>query len=156
MSNSSEKLDAKCDESKCISYGLAHLFGYYLTCYANHCLFPMQCALGYTPHTVDTEPIIRDAFCWGTLGDFSYQYCTCCPPDLSFNVNISWHCSHSLSILNVFNSARETNIIDNSTLICEDENQPYPSKMAGNYGAQGNCVCVMTLRLNNSTRQSTT
>ena len=51
--------DARCDESKCVSYALSNgPYGYYFTCYSDNLYYPMQCALGYTPRIVNAEPIL--------------------------------------------------------------------------------------------------
>jgi hypothetical protein len=92
---------------------------------------------------VDTEPEIQDTLRRGSALDsfqyytidtiVSYQYFTCCPPDLPLNVNVDRHCSNSWTTL-VVASSEEIDLNDNSTMICEDENQPYPRTMA-NIGA---------------------
>ena len=149
--------DARCDESKCVSYALSNgLYGYYFTCYSDN-LYPMQCAHGYTPRIVDAEPILT-LFSGGQLGSTAeiwgtgshklvpYQYYTCCPPDLPpNNFTVSRHCSNSLSISinDANNNAKyvdETDLIHNSTIICEEEKRPYPRKMA-NWGKMESFVC---------------
>jgi hypothetical protein len=140
--------DARCDESKCVSYALSIESSYSFTCYSDDFFDPMQCAHGYTPRIVDAEPILPYAFHWSAGLNLlvSYQYYTCCPPDLPpNNFTVSRHCSNSSSIFindanNDANNAGETDLIVNSTTICEDEKRPYPRKMA-NFGKRKSFVC---------------
>jgi hypothetical protein len=160
MSNSSEVMalsedDTRCDESKCISFGLSALFDYSYTCYADDNFPPMQCASGYIPHSVDTEPIIQDMHHWGTINTFlSYHYFTCCPPDLILllpldddDVNvISRHCTNSSTTLHL-NAAdaieEETDLIDNNITnkFCNDINRPYIRQMTNYSAARLPFVC---------------
>ncbi|OEU09689.1 hypothetical protein FRACYDRAFT_247946 [Fragilariopsis cylindrus CCMP1102] len=127
--------DARCDESKCVSWLSGDLFRFSFTCYSDKFLHPMTCAHGYTPRIVDAEPIGLNLL-------VPYQYYTCCPPHLPpNNFIVSRHCSNSSSIfINDANKAEETGIIHNSTIICEDKKRPYPRKMA-NWGKMESFVC---------------
>ena len=133
--------DARCDESKCVSYALT-LRADAFTCYSDGFFSRMQCAHGYTPRIVDAEPILQPVYNKGPV----LNYYTCCPPDLPPNNFIaSRHCSNSSSIFindanNDANNAEETDLIVNSTTICEDEKRPYPRKMA-NFGKKKSFVC---------------
>ena len=107
----------------------------------------MQCAHGYTPRIVDTEPILTLVVLQTTENiHVPYQYYTCCPPDPPpNNFTVSRHCSNSLSISinDANNNAKyvdETDLIHNSTIICEQEKRPYPRKMA-NWGKMESFVC---------------
>ena len=138
--------DARCDESKCVSWLLKDLFGLSFNCYSDDLFSPMQCAHGYTPRIVDAEPILRYESQWGLNLLVPSRYYTCCPPDLPpNNFTVSRHCSNSSSIFindanNDANNAEETDLIHNSTIICEDEKRPYPRKMA-NFGRREMFVC---------------
>jgi hypothetical protein len=143
-----------CDESKCASIGLAHLFGITLTCYTDEILFPMICSHGYIPRIMETEPTIKSIFRlgafpkiqktenWGTDIDklVTYQYYTCCPPDVPLDININRHCTNSSSIFDATKNAEDGHLHDHSLMICEDENKPYLRKME-NYGARESIVC---------------
>ena len=139
--------DARCDESKCVSYALSGLSNsaprYSFTCFSNDLDHPMQCAHGYTPRIVDTEPILTLVVLQTTENiHVPYQYYTCCPPDPPpNNFIVSRHCSNSSTIfINDANIAEERDLIHNSTTICEDEKRPYPRKMA-NFGKMESFVC---------------
>jgi hypothetical protein len=149
---------SRCDESKCASIGLAHLFGISLTCYTDDILFPMICSHGYIPRIVETEPTIKSTFRlgafpkiqkktenWGTDIDklVTYQYYTCCPPDVPLNnITINRHCTNSSSIFDATKNLEDGHLyIDHSLMICEeDENKPYLRQME-NYGARESIVC---------------
>jgi len=142
--------DARCDESKCVSYGLRGASNSF-TCYSDGFFFPMMCAHGYTPRIVDAEPILTLLVPQrGTISKTTttmnhpvpYQYYTCCPPGITpNNFTVSRHCSNSSSIItNDANIAEEADLINNSTTICEDEKRPYPRKMA-NFGKREPFVC---------------
>jgi len=105
-----------CDESKCVSTGLDGLFNDSFTCYADVTTYdPMMCADGYKPHIVEKEPAI----------DSTYQYFTCCPPNLSYDADVSRHCSNSTSISDWEDPS-------NKTFVCEDTTKPYPRSMKRN------------------------
>jgi hypothetical protein len=108
-----------CDESKCVSTGLSHLFNDSFTCYADGGRFPMICADGYMSRVVDKEPLVRDDYY--CVVD-PYKYFTCCPPNISSNTSLSRHCSNSTSI-----DGMEDN--NNNTVICGDTTKPYPRPM---------------------------
>jgi hypothetical protein len=108
-----------CDESKCVSTGGNwRPFNNSFTCYTGgngRFYRPMMCADGYKPRIVDTEePLIWD--------DIPYQYFTCCPPNLSPDVDVSRHCSNTTSRNCSYDQ-------DNNTLVCDDTNKPYPRQM---------------------------
>jgi hypothetical protein len=138
--------DARCDESKCVSYLFTDASRYSFTCYSDNLLYPMQCAHGYTPRIVDAEPNL-------TL-PVPYQYYTCCPPDLPpNNFTLSRHCSNSSSIfINDADIVEETDILHNSTIICEDKTRPNPRKMT-NIGQLESFVCCDSIiePMNNKT-----
>ena len=88
--------DARCDESKCVSWLKSDPSTFSFTCYSDDFFHPMQCAHGYTPHIVDAEPILPYDFQWSAGLNLpvpiTSQYYTCCPPI------VSRHCSNSSSI----------------------------------------------------------
>eukprot|EP00536_Pseudo-nitzschia_multiseries_P003812 jgi/Psemu1/323189/estExt_fgenesh1_pg.C_600009 len=47
-----------CDESKCVSRGLSHLYNHSFTCYGDNKDFSMMCADGYLPRVVEDEPLL--------------------------------------------------------------------------------------------------
>ena len=98
--------DDGCDESKCVSRGLASYLGSLydtpLTCYADNYLFPMACSDGYKPHIIDSEPVIWNELKWGTRSHptVPFNYFTCCQPDLPPDLNVTRHCDNSTSVSN--------------------------------------------------------
>jgi hypothetical protein len=144
----------RCDESKCASIGLAYLFGITLTCYTDDILFPMICSHGHIPRIVETEPTIKSTFRLGAFPKIqktenfvtnidklvTYQYYTCCPPDVPIDINIDRHCTNSSSIFDASKGNEDGHLHDHSLMICEDENRPYLRKME-NYGARESIVC---------------
>eukprot|EP00537_Pseudo-nitzschia_pungens_P011238 CAMPEP_0172397932 /NCGR_PEP_ID=MMETSP1061-20121228/33425_1 /TAXON_ID=37318 /ORGANISM="Pseudo-nitzschia pungens, Strain cf. pungens" /LENGTH=750 /DNA_ID=CAMNT_0013130263 /DNA_START=120 /DNA_END=2372 /DNA_ORIENTATION=+ len=69
-----------CDESKCVSRGLSHLYNHSFTCYGDNKDFSMMCADGYLPRVVEDEPLVTATVAGGI--ESSFQYFTCCPPDI--------------------------------------------------------------------------
>ena len=107
-----------CDESKCVSNGLSkEYFNDSFTCYADvgdYALYGiMMCADGYQPKIVENEPIVDS-----DLNGNSYYYFTCCPPKPQSYAKTSRHCSNTTLSIGFDNS-----------MICEDNNRPYPRRM---------------------------
>lgn len=109
-----------CDESKCVSYGLAILSKYSYTCYADGYYNPMACDDGYQPRIVESESLLSDL--WGIN-----HYFTCCPPEWSAETNVSRHCSDPAAI--IYEAIGEETNINNTSIICDDNTRPYPRPM---------------------------
>ena len=143
--------DDGCDESKCVSRGLASYLGSLydtpLTCYADNYLFPMACSDGYKPHIIDSEPVIWNELKWGTISHplVPFHYFTCCQPDLLLPsyINFSRHCFDPIINSNNNNNNNET--VD----ICENITKPYIRKMAS-VGPKESSMCCDSVSNNNT------
>ena len=142
--------DTGCDESKCVSHGLAWLFAEgsltrTLTCYSDDDRWPMACSYGYQPRTVDSEPVVLSkAPKWGTMKYQSrlFHYFTCCPPGLPPDTNVTRDCSDPTPIIN-----------NNTKGICENDTQPYARQMERADHIESS-MCCSTL-INNSNKTTT-
>jgi len=78
-----------CDESKCVSRGMAHLYNDSFTCLGNGRNVPMMCADGFVPVTTNEDPVFVEKF------GYNLTYHTCCPPhEASSNLtDATRHCS---------------------------------------------------------------
>jgi hypothetical protein len=112
-----------CDESKCVTRSWSP-FNYSFTCYTDGDRDPMMCADGYKPRIVDMEPLIYYEEWYGD--DITYQYFSCCPPNLSSDVDVSRHCSNSTSMNNGLEDP--SNNMHN-TMVCDDTTRPYRRDM---------------------------
>lgn len=143
MSNESRVVvvsDDDCDESKCVTWNgksVSDPFDPFpFTCYSNDGVFPMACTNGYKPQIVANEPTILREVKMMVYDKFPQQYFTCCPPDLSSNVNVSRHCSDP-----------------NSTSCDEDSTRPYARQMA-KYLSKEPFMCCDSI-LDNSNNKTT-
>lgn len=110
-----------CDESKCVSKGNSVAFNDSFTCYGDGMFYPMMCADGYLPVTVDDEPplVVSDKY----FGQVSLSYFTCCPPDNVYAVSnatttsdvVIRHCSDPITADR--DSLEDENFMDE---ICDD------------------------------------
>jgi hypothetical protein len=108
--NNNTDNDDLCDESKCVSTGPSgYLFNYSFSCYTDGDRHPMMCADGYMPRIVENESADyldgyyyyngdTDKTLFVPVAMNTFQYFTCCPPNLSPDADVSRHCSNSTSI----------------------------------------------------------
>jgi hypothetical protein len=122
INNNNNDNNYGCDESKCVSTGLEWLFNESFTCYTGGVSYwkPMMCADGYMPRIVENE---TDAYYYNNSGS-SYQYFTCCPPNVPSDADVSRHCSNSTSI-NVWEDPNN----NKTNVVCDDKTKPYHRSM---------------------------
>jgi len=132
------RYDGSCDESKCISEGTGHLYGWEtFTCYGDGGTFyPMRCADGFLPIVVEDEPPalsfswypyheILPGFEFSSELDVPVKYFTCCPPNHSPDqaTNVSRHCSDPINSFTEF-QASDGPIADDFCL--DQDTRKYP------------------------------
>ena len=94
-SASSSSLSVVCDESLCISN--SRTFNGSFSCYTDSSSdSPMMCADGYIPQIIQKEAsfrIVNHNDDDDKISITDWDYFTCCPPNMSSDVNITRHCS---------------------------------------------------------------
>jgi len=115
----------ECDESKCVSGDLGYHHNYSFTCYGNELFKPLMCADGYQPRIVESEPLLYE--------ELPYTYFTCCPPDISTEIQIARNCSNPF-VDDVFEFATDDGIDDDSIgmMLCSNDTRSYPRRMKSN------------------------